>query len=77
MRTTTLVVATMLVVAGFTGVASANSDHAADCSHGHANPSTYGAVYAGTDDCGFSNGGSTIGSPAELPDQNPHDEAPW
>jgi len=46
---------------------------------GHANPalSWQGWVYPGTDDCGFKNGQSTMGSPATLPDAVPFPQAPW
>ncbi len=46
---------------------------------GHANPalSWQGWIYPGTDDCGFENGASTIGSPATLPDSIPFPQAPW
>ncbi len=49
-----------------------SAGNAANCNTGgHANPASSGAVYAGTDDCGRTNGAATVNSPAELPDDHP------
>lgn len=70
-----LAVATAVI--GTLGAGAAAADSASNCNQGHANPANSDMVYPGTDDCGFINGDATIGSPAELPEANPHDQAPW
>jgi len=72
-----LAVATAVIGTVGAGAVTAQEHSASNCNQGHANPNNYEAVYPGTDDCGFTNGEATIGSPAELPEANPHDQAPW
>ncbi len=67
----------VLMVGGIAAGAPADSDKNPAGNIGHANPAFSDMIYPGTDYTGFTNGDAEIGSPADLPDQNPHNEAPW